>query len=233
MKVAVMQPYTFPYLGYFQLVHAVDTFVFADDVNFIKNGWINRNKILLNNKEHLLSFPCIAQSQNKMIKEVKINMELKAYKDILITLRQAYKSAPYFKSVFPILETVFENHSNTISELATKTVITISEYLKLETKFLFTSINFQDTKGLDKSERLVLISKELGSDQYINPIGGKDIYDKSYFKENGIALNFIETGPVSYDQFNNVFVPGLSMIDVLMFNSIAEINLLLNSYKLV
>jgi hypothetical protein len=232
MKVAVMQPYIFPYLGYFQLVNAVDIFVFGDDVNYIKGGWISRNKILLNNEAYLLSFPCKKRSQNKLIKDVKIDMRSKYYDNILLTLKHAYTKAPHFIEIFPILETIFKADFDNISDLASHSVITISDYLEINTKFLYTSIDFGNTKGQEKSERLITINKELGGTNYINPIGGKQLYSKDYFARNGLLLNFLETEIAPYAQFENEFIPGLSIIDVLMFNSLEDVKKMLNSYKL-
>ncbi len=227
-----MQPYIFPYLGYFQLVNTVEIFVFGDDVNYIKGGWINRNKILLNNEAYLLSFPCKKRSQNKLIKEVKIDMRSKDYFSILLTLKHAYNRAPHFKEIFPILESIFYADFDNISDLASHSVITLSNYLEIDTKFLYTSVNFGKTKGQEKSERLITINKELGGTHYINPIGGQEIYSKDYFGMHGIKLNFLETEKICYNQFGNEFVPGLSIIDVLMFNSITEIQAMLTNYRL-
>ena len=116
MKVAVMQPYLFPYLGYFQLVNAVDVFVFADDVNFIKRGFINRNRILLNKEEYYFTVPCIKLSQNKLINEIKIATENKGYpENILLTYKQAYKKAPFFEQIFPIVQSIFNKEYASIS----------------------------------------------------------------------------------------------------------------------
>ena len=233
MKVAVMQPYIFPYIGYFQLISAADVFVFADDLNYIKGGWINRNKILLENKASLMSFPCLKKSQNKLIYEVQIEMESKAYLKNLLTIKRAYIKAPYFKEVFPLIELCFNGNFKNIAELASFSVVSVSKYLGLKTDFLYTTTSFGHTKGQEKSNRLINITKELGSSQYINPIGGKDLYDPHYFASHGVKLNFLDTQFISYKQYNNDFIRGLSIIDVLMFNSVEEVKTLLNSYRFV
>jgi hypothetical protein len=234
MKVAVMQPYLFPYLGYFQLVNAVDVFVFADDVNFIKRGFINRNKILLNKEEYYFTVPCLKLSQNKLINEIRISTENKGYpENILLTYKQAYKKAPFFKQVFPIIQSIFNNGYTSISELASNSVIIISKYLEIETTFKYSSIDFGHTRGQEKSARLINITKELGSDHYINPIGGTTLYEKEHFKSNGVTLEFLSPGITAYKQFDNEFVPKLSIIDVLMFNSPEKAKIHLEQYKLV
>lgn len=233
MKVAMMQPYLFPYLGYFQLVNAVDVFIFADDVNFIKGGFVNRNKILFHNEEWYLTIPCL-QSQNKYIKEIQIYKETKGYpKNILRTIQQTYAKAPFFADVFPMLETIFHSEVESISTLAATSVELVSKYLEINVDFKFSSVSFSHTKGQDRSTRLISITKELGGDTYMNPIGGAKIYDKDFFESQGIKLDFLESEAITYPQFKDNFIPNLSIIDVLMFNSIEDVNKLLTKYRLI
>ena len=234
MKVAVMQPYLFPYLGYFQLVNAVDTFVFADDVNYIKRGYINRNRILFQDEKQYITVPCIKVSQNKLINEIQVAIETKGYpENILLTINHVYKKAPFFTDVFPIIESIFHSDNYNISTLAAASVEAVSKYLEINVDFKFSSLSFGHTKGQDKSIRLINITKELGSDSYINPKGGDVLYDKEFFDGHGVNLDFLIAQVSPYTQFKNDFVPDLSIIDVIMFNSIEETKLLLNQYKLV
>ena len=227
----MMQPYLFPYLGYFQLLNAVDVFIFADDVNFIKGGFINRNKILFKNEERYITVPCI-QSQNKLIKEINICKDTKGYPEsLLLTIWHAYRRAPFFSDVFPIIESIFFDKEESISKLAATSVEVVSRYLNIEVDFLFSSVSFHRTQGQDKSIRLINITKELGGDIYMNPIGGTRIYDKEYFKKGGVELKFLTPEAIKYPQFSERFIPQLSIIDVMMFNSIENINLLLNQYN--
>jgi hypothetical protein len=233
MKTAIMQPYIFPYLGYFQLVNCVDTFVFYDDVNFIKRGWINRNKILINGKEVLLSFPCVKPSQNKLIKDVEINFGSKEYLKIFETIKQSYKNAPYYIQVTNLLELIFKKEYENISELASTSVIMISEYLNLNTEFLYSSISFKETKGQDRADRLINITKSQGRHHYVNALGGQEIYSQSHFLKKGIKLNFLRPTIQPYKQFDNEFISNLSIIDVLMFNSTEKVKYMLNEFKLI
>ena len=186
MKVAVMQPYLFPYLGYYQLINAVDVFIFADDVNYIKRGFINRNRILLQDEVQYFTVPCVKVSQNKLIKEIQISTETRGYPNhILQTIKQAYSKAPFFTNVFPIIESIFHSDIVNISTLAASSVESISKYLEIEVDFKFSSVSFSHTKGQDKSMRLINITKDLGSDSYINPKGGDVLYDKEFFKNQG------------------------------------------------
>jgi hypothetical protein len=233
MKIAIMQPYVFPYIGYFQMIHAVDVFVFYNDVNFIKGGWVNRNRILFNNEAKYLNIPCKGISSYKPIKEIYINYSLKDYNNILINIKQAYGKAPYFDKVFPMLERLIENRYNTISELAINSCIEISKYLNINTEFKVSSIDYPSSYGLERSTRLFNIIKQLDGDKYINAIGGQDLYNKDAFLNEGIELFFIKSNPIEYKQFNNEFVPWLSIIDVLMFNTVDEIQLMLEKYELI
>ena len=227
-----MQPYIFPYIGYFQLVHSVETFVFYDDVNFIKRGWINRNKILLGNKDFLITFPCIKASQNKLIKDVGVDLSSKEYKKILNQIELAYRKAPFFNDVFPMIESVFNSKCESISDLASLSVTTIASYLELSTRFLYSSKKFANSQGMEKADRLIQITKEMNFESYVNAAGGVEIYSKEYFNENGVELRFLGSNLEQYSQFNDTFVPNLSIIDVLMFNSKNATKDILSEYKL-
>ena len=228
-----MQPYIFPYIGYFQLINAVDTFVFYDDVNFIKRGWINRNRILVNGEESLITFPCIKASQNKEIREIEIDLSDKQYKKILKTISFTYKNAPKYKEVYPIVQNCLESNSRTISDLAIYSIQQICKYMNIKTSFEISSLKYPSTKGLDKADRLIEIVKIEKGKKYINPIGGQQLYAKKYFEANKVNLQFLNSIEIEYVQFTNDFVPNLSMIDVLMFNSIDRVRDMLNSYELL
>ena len=230
-----MQPYLFPYIGYFQLVAAVNKFVIYDDVNFIKGGWINRNNVLINKKSNLFTVPLNKASSNTLINETKIN--LKFYNiwkvKFLRSLEQSYKKSPYFTEVYNLIENVLEiNENDLISELAVNSIKNVSDYLQLDTEICKTSENYNN-KTKSGQERVLDICGIEKASHYINPIGGIELYSKNTFKENGIALNFIKSKPIIYSQFDNDFSPWLSIIDVLMFNSISEVNVMVNQYELV
>lgn len=235
MKLAIMQPYFFPYIGYFQLVAAVNKFVIYDDVNFIKGGWINRNNVLINKKSNLFTVPLNKASSNTLINETKIN--LKFYNiwkvKFLRSLEQSYKKSPYFAEVYNLIENVLEiNENDLISELAVNSIKNVSDYLQLDTEICKTSGNYNN-KTKSGQERVLDICGIEKASQYINPIGGIELYSKNTFKENGIVLNFIKSKPIIYSQFDNDFSPWLSIIDVLMFNSISQVNKMVKQYELV
>lgn len=233
MKVAVMQPYFMPYLGYFQLIKAVDIFVYYDDVNYIKSGWINRNRILINKEAKYFTVPLIDASSFRMIKDIEIKYESKAYKNLLKTLELNYKKAPYFNDVFHLFEHLLTSKVDSISELAIMGNNSICQYLGIETKFKISSKDFSETKGLERTERLFQICHQLNAEHYINSIGGSDLYSKDTFQEKGIKLDFIQPFKTEYEQFGGEFIPWLSMIDVLMFNSVEAVNEMLDNFELV
>ena len=204
-SVAVMQPYIFPYIGYFQLIRAVDEFVFYDDVNFIKRGWINRNRLLINGDDKLISFPCVKPSQNKLIKDIKVDTKQKNYSKILKTIKQSYKKAPNFDTVMPLIEDILTEEYDSISELAIQSVERFIKYIEMNTITLKSSEHFHDSNGLDKADRLIHITKSLDANNYVNAAGGKTLYSKNYFTDKGINLKFLKPQFKSYNQFDDDF----------------------------
>lgn len=194
-KVAIMQPYLFPYIGYFQLVNEVENFVFYDDVNYIKGGWINRNKILLGKSALYFSVPLAKASPNVLIKDTRIDSS--AYqlwlKKFDKTLKMSFAKAPYFDETYQIiLEILTESNIEYISELASLSVVKIANHLELSTEFSYSSKEFRETKGLERAERLIHISKALKATHYINAIGGSELYNKKYFAGFNLHLMFLE-----------------------------------------
>jgi hypothetical protein len=230
MKTAIMQPYFFPYIGYFQLVNVVDDFVFYDDVNYIKGGWVNRNRILSNSESIYFNMPLSGSSPNQLINEIKVGA---IDKKLLKTIEMAYKRAPNYEEVSELVKTVLSTQSDRLVDFCENSIKAVACYLGLNTAFHKSSIEFSDSKGLDKAERLINISKKLNSKVYINASGGKDLYEKEVFIREGIELFFLNTdSDIIYKQFNNDFNPWLSIIDVLMFNSREEVLLFLDKYHL-
>lgn len=214
------------------MVEAADKFVFYDDVNYIKGGWINRNRLIVNNEPWYFSATLRGASSFKKINEIEINLSQKHLKKILNTVRQNYSKAPYFSNVMALIENTFQSESNVISELAGQSVIDVSTYLGIDTQFHYSSNLSFGHNTEDRAERLLKIAKGFNENTYINPEGGKDLYRKDYFKTKDISLYFIQSSLRSYEQFSKEFIPGLSIIDVLMHNSIKEIKEMLTDYKL-
>ena len=229
MKIGIMQPYLFPYIGYFQLIRATDVFIIYDDVNYIKQGWINRNRILLDNKDYLFTLQLKDASSFKKINEIDVGTNKEK---LLKTIRQAYIKAPYFTDVMPLVESIMSFSKTNLAEFITNSIKNISLFIGINTQFLLSSTigKNNDLKGPDK---VIYICKILRGDTYINPIGGVNLYDKKEFLDNDISLYFLKTNEIKYDQFKNVFIPNLSIIDIIMFNSVHETGELLTKYELI
>lgn len=224
-----MQPYLFPYLGYFQTMDAVDEYVFYDDVNFIKGGWINRNNILIGKQKTMFTIALRDASPNKLINEIEIQDDFHKF---LKTVRMAYSSAPYKTEVMELLERICAFADKNLARFTCNSLQEIARYCGIETKFLYSSDLNKDVnlKGQDK---VLAICKELGADEYINAIGGQELYDKPTFREHGIELFFLKSELLPYKQSGGEFVPYLSVIDVMMRNSPQEIKQMLQKYELV
>lgn len=229
MKLAIMQPYLFPYLGYFQLIHAVDEFVVYDDVNFINRGWINRNNILMQGKAHLITLDMEGASQNKKINEVQVgNNRVK----LLKTIRQSYAKAPQFEAVFPLIAEILEQPETNLASFLDYGLRRICDYLALHPRWHLSSALNKDN-SLRGQDKIMAICEALGASRYINMPGGKELYNQENFAKKSMQLSFIQPQPVAYNQFGNPFVANLSIIDVLMFNTKDEIRAnLIGSYAL-
>lgn len=234
MKLAIMQPYLFPYIGYYQLINAVDKFVIYDDVNFIKQGWINRNNILVNEKPYLFTVPLENQSSFVKINETLINQQFYPIwkKKFLKTIEQNYGKAPFFKEVFPLIQSTFDIKTNNLSDLAANSLKKTSNYIEITTVFEDSSTIYQN-QDLSSQNRVLDICKKEKATVYINSIGGYELYSEKDFLNENITLNFIKPKATCYDQYNSKFVPNLSIIDVLMFNDIDTIKGFLTNYELI
>lgn len=231
-KIAVMQPYFFPYIGYFQLLNSVDKFVLLDDVNYIKKGWINRNFILLNTKPCLFTIPLVKSSQNKLINETEISPESKLRRKFLRTIETGYAKAPFFNEVYEMLSLIIGSKENSLTKLIRLSLEQIKVYLGLKTSIIESSAIYSNSH-LKGEHRITDICRKENSSVYINLPGGTELYSKSNFLKEGIDLYFIKSDAIRYRQFANEFIPSLSMIDVMMFNSREKIHEFLNSYELV
>lgn len=229
MIAAVMQPYLFPYLGYYQLAFAVDKFVLYDDVNFIKRGYINRNNILVDGKAQRFTIAVPGNSQNKTIKSLEFSGDTKKF---LTTIKHAYCKAPCFDSVYRIIEEVIKDNDRSISNICYKSIRLVFEYLGIK-KDLLLSSELDYNLDASAADRLIDITKRLGCSQYINSIGGTSLYEKRYFEKYGVTLNFISMYDISYPQNINGHVPNLSIIDVLMWNNKENVRSLLTKYELI
>lgn len=233
MKTAIMQPYFLPYLSYWQLISAVDCFVILDDVHFIKRGFINRNRILINGRPFLFSVPIKKASQNHLIKDTELCFEEKEKRKFLARIENAYRKAPFFESVMPLIKRITEYEENDLTEYITNSIKEIMSYLDIHTVLLKSS-RLEKDNSCTGAERIMEICRCLGSDIYINPGGGRELYRHDVFAEHGISLLFLETRfeQVQYRQFGDEFQERLSILDILMFNAVNEVKGMLQMYEL-
>lgn len=233
MKIGIMQPYFMPYIGYWQLINAVDKFVILDDVNYIMRGYINRNNILLNGKPYRFIIPIEKASQNKLIMETRLSFTLDKKQDFLATVSNAYRKAPYFEDVMPLIEDVVNNPQADLTAFIRYSMETVMQYLDLHTEILLSSGIEKDLKCKGE-ERIIEICKKLGADTYINPCGGRKLYYKDAFEKAHLQLFFLDTQNeyIVYKQAQQEFIGNLSIIDIMMFNNIEKIQGFLERYEL-
>lgn len=233
MIAGIMQPYIFPYIGYWQLIHAVDQFVVLDDVNYITRGYINRNSILINGKEHKFTIPVKKLSQNKLIYESELNFTKEDREKFLKMIYLAYKKAPEFDSVYSLLETIINNDTQDLTDFIVYSMMKICGYLSIDTKIVKSS-ELEKRSGVKAQERIIEICRYLGADTYINPCGGHDLYSGDRFRQENMSLYFLtpRMSEITYKQFGNSFVSYLSIIDLLMFNSVEKMQFFLKKYDL-
>lgn len=235
MDISIMQPYLFPYIGYYQMIYCSDYFVIADDVQFIKKGWINRNRILLNGEPSMITLPLKRDSYFLNINERTFAIQSGSMGRItfLNKIVNSYRKAPEFTNIYPLIEKIMCFENENVAAYLHNSIKKICEYLDIRTKMIVEStlnlppeLNYQDS--------VIYVCKELKAKRYINSIGGMELYSKSKFKKNSIELKFIKTREtLEYRQFYNKFVPNLSIIDVMMFNPKEQIKAMLTEYDLI
>ena len=232
MKIAIMQPYFLPYIGYWQLIASVDAFVVYDNIKYTKKGWINRNRFLRNGVEAAFSLPLRKDSDFLDVNQ-RFLADSFEREDMLNRFREAYRKAPEFSSVMPLLEGIIRNPVSNLFDYIFASIQLVCEFLGIRTPLVVSSTIDCDY-SLKAAGRVQAICKALGSDTYVNPVGGMELYSKEDFARNGIDLKFLKALPFEYEQSGNAFVPWLSILDVLMFNNKTVINeIILNEYTII
>ena len=233
-RVAIMQPYVFPYLGYYQLLHAADRFVCFDDVNFIKKGWINRNRILLNGAAYTFTIPIAGASQNNTIRRSIIAEDASWKPKLLTNITHAYRKAPSFTEVFPAVEKLVNEAQGSIADMAEASLRLVVERVGLPVS-IHRSSELALPEGIKAQERIIAVAAHHGAPTYINPANGAHLYDAERFREAGMDLKFLRMDPdVTYPQLGNTgFEPHLSILDALMNCSTTDLAALLAGYTLL
>jgi hypothetical protein len=233
VKTAIMQPYFLPYIGYWQLINSVDEFIVYDNIEFTKKGWFNRNRMLEVDHDRLFTVPIKKDSDYLPVGKRFLSDD--SEKEISKTLRiieSNYKKAPHFSNIYPIIKECFLFSDKNLFEYIFNSIKIICSYLGIDTELVISSDVAVD-HSLKAEEKVIAICKARDTDTYINAIGGKELYDKQEFSKNGIDLKFIKSKNIEYKQLGNEFVPGLSIIDVMMFNDKEKIQHMLEEYELV
>jgi hypothetical protein len=225
-----MQPYWFPYIGYWQLLNHADAFVLYDNIQYTKKGWVNRNRFLLNGKDEVFSIALNADSSERDIVERSISPAFDRQK-LVRRLEAAYAKAPCCKEVLPELQHWIGAPENNLFQYIRTTIEGVCRYLDIKTKIVISS-QVEVGERLQGADRVLALCRRLEADQYINPIGGLELYQKSDFAQHGVQLSFLRSRPIPYAQFAPDFVPWLSIIDVLMFNPRERVRSMLLDFDL-
>ena len=235
MKLAIMQPYFFPYLGYYSLIKNSDKFILLDEMQFIRHGWINRNRVLKPATGwQYVTAPLTKYSAGTLIKDMMIHGD-EEWKSKLLRQLEHYKSrAPFFKDTFSVIEKSIELKTKSIVELNANILTKTCEYLNLPLDLkIFSEMNLRIGNIEQPDDWALEISKSLRANVYLNPIGGVQLFEPEKFKANDISIRFIRNNLTTYSQRRPNFENGLSIIDVMMFNDIESINNLINDVAIV
>ncbi|MDA8106807.1 MAG: WbqC family protein [Nitrospiraceae bacterium] len=227
-----MQPYFFPYIGYFQLIHAVDQFIIYDNIQYTKKGWINRNRFLQNGTDVTFSIPLKNDSDFLDIKDREISTEFKRDR-LLNQIREAYRRAPYFVQTFSLVEQIVQYEESNLFRFIYNSLVRTCKYLKIETRVVVSS-NVPIDHSLKSQDKVLALCESVGATTYMNAIGGMELYSRETFRAKGIDLKFIKSKPFVYEQFGNEFIPWLSIVDVMMFNPLDAIRTCISTnYELI
>jgi hypothetical protein len=226
MRLAIMQPYFLPYLGYFQLIAAVDKFIIYDNIKYTKKGWFNRNRMLLNGSDAIFSLPLKKDSDCLQVVERELSGNFERTK-LLNQFRGAYSRAPQFDSTYKVLDRIVRFEDDNLFRYIHHSIMRLCEHLDIKTEIKISS-EIDIDHELKGQEKVLAICKVLGAETYINTIGGVELYAKEDFHVHGIDLQFIKARPLKYAQFGAAFVPWLSIADVLMFNPLNSVRACIN-----
>jgi WbqC-like protein family len=232
MKLAIMQPYFMPYIGYFQLIAAVDQFIVYDNIKYTKKGWINRNRMLQNGQDVMFSLPLKSGSDSLDVCERELAADFNKDK-LLNQFKGAYRHAPYFEQTLPLLEQIVRYEDANLFRYLHHSIVKTCEHLGITTPIKISS-SIDIDHSLKSQDKVLTLCEAAGATNYINTIGGLELYSKDVFRERGIELNFIKSKPLEYAQFGGEFVPWLSIVDVMMFNPLDAVRMIITTnYELI
>ena len=227
-----MQPYFFPYIGYFQLMQAADVFVFHDDAQYIKAGWINRNRILLNDEPSWLTLPVRKGASSLPINQRHYLLDTDTIDAIKKRLEACYSQAPEYDEIYRFIFGLLDHAESNVAAFNFNLLTELARKLGISCTFVASS-TMHKPGGLKGQDKVIDMCRRIGATQYINPIGGLALYDGAVFLDMGIQLRFLQANSSGYTQFGSGQLPFLSIIDVLMFNSIERVQTMLDDYRLL
>ena len=236
-----MQPYFFPYLGYFQLISAVDGMLLYSHVNYIKRGWVNRNRVLARARGPVyVTVPVRDASSHRIIGDVEIDNSTPWKSTMLNSIYHEYRRSPHFHQVYTFLEALLTRPYEKLDLLNIDTVRAVVSLLGINTNVSVANENhiamervLENTPSAErKTQRILELCRHEKASTYLNPVGGKLLYDKDVFRRNGVELQFLESIPTPYLQSAPGFVPHLSIIDVLFNCGVEGTRQLLDNYQL-
>jgi hypothetical protein len=232
MKIGIMQPYFFPYIGYFQLIKAVDVFVVYDNIKYTKKGWINRNRMLQNGKDVMFSLPLKSDSDYLDVCQRELAADFNRDK-LLNQFKGAYLRAPYFAQTFPLVEQIVRYEEINLFRFLRNSIAKTCEHLGITTEITVSS-DIAIDHDLKNQDKVLALCGAIGANTYVNAIGGMDLYSKETFLEKGIELKFIKSKTFEYAQFGDTYMPWLSIIDVMVFNPLDTIRTCISTnYELI
>lgn len=235
MKLGIMQPYFFPYLGYFSLIKNTDHFVFFDTPQYERRSWMNRNRILnINGDVNYITVPLVKAPQKTAIKDMIVDNTQDWPESMIAKMGLYKKKAPYYEETVKFFRSVLKEKYHSLADLNVKTTIATCEYLGIEQRFdVFSKMDLSIGPVSQPDEWALEITKAMSYDTYINPPGGTAFFRKELYTKNGIDLKFLKINLQPYIQCIGRFESSLSIIDAMMFNSKETIRNMLDEYELL
>ncbi len=231
--VSMMQPYLFPYLGYFQLIALSDVFVLGDDLQFVKGSWMNRNRILVNGQPKLITFPLKKGHQTERINQRWLCDDFdKEAEALMTTLERCYAKAPQRDTVLPLIRGILQCPERNLALFTENALRCLCAYMNIRTP-IYRGSSLGLPAKMEMQDRVIQITHRMDGELYLNPIGGMDLYCPARFRADGLLLRFLRMDDIAYPQLKHPFVPSLSIIDVLMFNSREALKDLLQCFSVV
>lgn len=231
-----MQPYFFPYPGYFSLIKATNKWIVFDTPQYANYSWMNRNRIINCNDDNWMYFivPLKKRPLRTSINSIVIQNEVNWKEKIISQLGYYKKHAPYYNHVVEFLRETLTSEFVKLSDLNIHTLKATCKYIGIDFNYeIYSEMNLQIEDIHAPDEWGLNICKAMGVSKFINPERGQNFIDRQKYLNEKVDIKFLEYRYPDYDQKMEEFIPGLSIIDAMMFNSPKELKVILEDYKLV